>query len=244
MSLALLFFVVAAIYSTAGFGGGSAYIALMTLFGVPYERIPVVALTCNLIVVSAGVYHFARAGHLDWRALWPWVAGSVPAALVGGRMPITQPVFLWLLGGSLLAAGAALAWPVREPAGVRSANPAAAFAIGGGLGLLSGMVGIGGGIFLSPLVSWLRWATPKQAAAMAAAFIWLNSAAGLVGQLWKRSLPALDGEWALLAAAVLAGGQLGSRLGAGRIPQARVRQVTGLVVIAAGVTCCARLVAR
>ena len=228
------FFLVALTYSMAGFGGGSSYIALLVLAGVAHDRIPALGLVCNLVVVTTGAYHFARAGHFDWRLFWPFMVGSVPLALLGGRMPLKQDVFLWLLGGTLSVAGLLLLWPVTAGnAPLREPKRATCLALGAGLGLLSGMVGIGGGIFLAPLMLLRRWAEPKEVAAIAAVFILVNSVAGLAGQLWKNPVALAGGEWVWLAGAVLVGGQIGSRWGARRIPQDRVRQLTGLIVLLA-----------
>jgi uncharacterized protein len=224
------------IYSTAGFGGGSSYIALLALASFPHDQVPSIGLVCNLVVVTTGAYQFARAGHFNWRLFWPFMVGSVPLALVGGRLPLEQEVFFWLLGGTLAVAGMLLVWPVRSASNevvLRPPNRTGSLAIGAGLGLLSGMVGIGGGIFLAPILLLCRWAPPKQVAAISAVFILVNSAAGLTGQLWKNPSALDSGEWAWLAIAVFVGGQIGSRLGAKRISQARVRQLTGVIVLAA-----------
>lgn len=230
-----LFFAVALIYSMAGFGGGSTYIAVLALAGVAYDQIPVIALVCNIVVVAGGGYHFARAGHFRWQQFWPFALGSVPLALVGGRLPLTQAMFLWLLGTTLLSAGVLLLWPVRSQEAETAPPRGWSMAIGAGLGLLSGMVGIGGGIFLAPLLLLLRWASPKQVAALAAVFILLNSLAGLAGQLLKSSAVLLDWHWLALTGAVFVGGQIGSRLGAKQISQIRVRQLTGVIVLFAAV---------
>jgi uncharacterized membrane protein YfcA len=233
--LVLIFFLAALIYSMAGFGGGSTYIAILTLAGVTYDRIPLIALVCNIVVVAGGLYHFVRAGHFSWQQFWPFALGSVPLALLGGRLPLTQGIFLWLLGTTLLAAGILLLWPVKHRELQAPPPRCWCVAIGAGLGLLSGMVGIGGGIFLAPLLSLLRWAPPKQIAAIATAFIFLNSMSGLAGQLLKPSAVVFDWQWMELTGAVFIGGQIGSRLGATQISQARVRQLTGAIVLFAAV---------
>ena len=245
--IAAFFFAAAVIYSMAGFAGGSTYIAVLTLAGFAHDRIPVVALVCNIVVATGGAYHFVRAGHFHWRQFWPFALGSVPLALVGGRMPLTRESFLWLLGVSLLAAGGLLLWPVRKnlTEDATHAPPRGwSIIIGSGLGLLSGMVGIGGGIFLAPLLLLLRWATPKQVAAFSTVFILVNSVSGLTGQLLKSSAALNDWHWLALTGAVWVGGQLGSRLGAQRISQDRVRQLTGVIVLAAAVRILSGLLSR
>jgi uncharacterized membrane protein YfcA len=228
------FFVVALIYSMAGFGGGSSYIALLVLAGFAHDQIPAMGLVCNLVVVTTGAFYFVRAGHFNWRLFWPFMLGSVPLAVVGGRLPLQQELFFWLLGTTLGVAGLLLIWPVKAAdALVREPKRVTCLALGAGLGFLSGMVGIGGGIFLAPLLLLWRWAQPKQVAAIAAMFILVNSVAGLGGQLWKNPSALEGGEWLWLAGAVFVGGQIGSRLGAQRIAAARVRQLTGGIVLAA-----------
>jgi hypothetical protein len=237
-TLPLLFFGVAFIYSMVGFGGGSSYIALLALTGFPYDRIPPVALACNIVVVTGGVYHFARARHFNWGLFWPFMVGSVPMAFVGGRLPLREEVFLALLGTTLTVAGLMLLKSspnnTSEADTVHPPGRVACLATGAGLGLLSGMVGIGGGIFLAPLLLHLRWATAKQVAAVSAMFILVNSLSGLTGQLSKNPRALADWDWLVLVGAVLVAGQLGSHLGARRFSGARVRQLTGLVVLAAG----------
>ncbi len=230
------FFVVAMIYSMAGFGGGSSYIALLALVYFPHDRIPSIGLVCNLVVVTTGAYHFARAGHFNWRFFWPFMVGSVPLAFLGGRLPLKEEVFFLLLGGTLSVAGVLLLWPVKAALNEETTsapNQKVSLGIGAGLGLLSGMVGIGGGIFLAPLLLLWRWASPKQVAALSAVFILVNSIAGLAGQLWKNPSALAGGEILWLAGAVFVGGQIGSRLGARQIPQKQVRQLTGIIVLAA-----------
>lgn len=230
------FFLVALIYSMAGFGGGSSYIALLALACFPHDSIPSMGLVCNLVVVTASTYHFVRAGHFQWRLFWPFMVGSVPLAFLGGMVPLKQDLFFLLLGGTLCVAGLLLLWPIKEIAigsTTTAPNLKVSLGLGAGLGFLSGMVGIGGGIFLAPLLLLWRWAQPKQVAALAAAFILVNSAAGLAGQLWKNPSALAGNGIVWLAGAVFVGGQVGSQLGARQIPQVRVRQLTGGIVLAA-----------
>lgn len=236
MWMAGFFLVVALLYSMVGFGGGSSYIALMVLFDVPYERIPSLALVCNIIVVLGGAYHFVRRGHFRWNLLWPFMAGSVPMAFIGGRTPLSQHLFLVLLGTTLLVAGIRLLLLHRK-AGVaetQAFHPGWGIMAGAFLGLLAGLVGIGGGIFLAPLMLNLRWGFPKQVAATCSVFILVNSLSGLAGQLLKHQGTAdLLNFWPLFLAVVL-GGQVGSRIGAGVISQKWVRSLTGLLVVFVG----------
>ena len=154
IALAAAFLATALIYAIAGFGGGSTYTALLVLAGTDFRAVPILSLACNIIVVSAGTWRFARAGHFDWRRAWPLFVTSVPAAWIGGRLMIERELFIALLAGSLLVAALVMLWEPkwkREIApgpGPRWVEPIA----GGSLGLLAGIVGIGGGIFLAPLL--------------------------------------------------------------------------------------------
>ena len=230
----LAFFAVAVAYASVGFGGGSSYLALLALVGLPHDTIPQTALVCNLIVTAGGVWHFHRAGHLDARRALPFVTLSIPLAYLGGRIPIGRELFALLLGVSLLAAAVRMLIPSARFArprglGVREAW-AAGVPLGGALGFLSGLVGIGGGIFLAPIVILAGWASAKQAAGLASLFILVNSAAGLAGQMHKGA----HLEWMVvpLAVAALLGGQIGSRLGAHRLPQMGVqRLLAGLILL-------------
>jgi len=233
---ALLFVGVAFLYASVGFGGGSTYTALLIESGLSFELVPPVSLLCNLLVVSGGVYHYARAGHLDLRFAWPLLATSVPAAFAGGLLRLDEAVYLQILGGALLVAGGLLAadrrWPLAAPAAAR--RPYLNGALGLALGLLAGVTGIGGGIYLAPVLHLLRLADARTVAATCSLFILANSAAGLVGQLLKLGQEAavlLDTGLLWLPLAVLAGGQLGSRVGAFRLPAAPIRRLTGLVIL-------------
>jgi hypothetical protein len=234
MGLAASFFATALLYGAAGFGGGSTYNALLVLAGTDYRAVPVVALGCNILVVTVGSWRFARSGHVDWRRIWPLFVLSVPCAWLGGRIAVAETVFVGLLAASLLAAGLLMLWqPLWETearARVRSRwlEPLA----GGALGFLAGIVGIGGGIFLAPLLYMLRWGPPKAIAGTCAVFILANSASGLAGQLAKSDAgtDALLAHWPLFPA-VLAGGLIGSTLGSGRLDSGYVRILTALLIL-------------
>jgi hypothetical protein len=234
--LAALFFVTALLYGAAGFGGGSTYNALLVLAGADYRAVPVVALACNILVVAVGSWRFARSGHVDWRRIWPLFVLSIPFAWIGGRLVVAEIVFVGLLAASLLAAGLLMLWqPLWEkeaPARLRSRwiEPAAS----GAIGFLAGIVGIGGGIFLAPLLYLLRWGPPKAIAGTCAVFILANSLSGLAGQLAKGSGGAAGGALATywpLFPAVLVGGLIGSTLGSGRLDSRYVRILTALLIL-------------
>ncbi|MFN2258220.1 MAG: sulfite exporter TauE/SafE family protein [Parasphingopyxis sp.] len=236
-ALAALFALTALLYAMVGFGGGSTYNALLVLHGTDYRILPAIALICNIIVVSGGVWRFGRAGHLDWRRVRPWLVASVPAAWIGGRLPVSETLFIGALGGALLVAGLQLAIerkPAIEPGEERAVGWVVTLAAGGGLGFLAGLVGIGGGIFLAPLLYWMRWGSPRAIAGAASLFILVNSLAGLAGQLTKLDAigeaAAIAPYWPLFVA-VLLGGQIGSRLGSARIPPLLVKRLTALLIL-------------
>jgi uncharacterized membrane protein YfcA len=233
--LAALFFATALLYSAVGFGGGSTYNALLVLAGTDYRAVPVLALACNIIVVSAGSWRFARAGHVDWRGTWPLFAASIPMAWIGGRLVVAELVFVGLLAVSLFAAGLLMLWQPRRQSdrptrlGARWVEPVA----GGAIGFLAGMVGIGGGIFLAPLLYILRWGTARAIAGTCALFILANSIAGLAGQLAKghgAGAGILAAYWPLFPA-VMAGGLIGATLGSSRIDPAYLRILTAILIL-------------
>lgn len=230
-----LFFLTALIYAAAGFGGGSTYTALLALWNPDPAIIPVVSLCCNILVVSAGAWRFSREGHVDWRRIWPFFAASVPMAFAGGLLPVPRMVFIGLLSASLFVAGALLLWRPKARAGLppRSYSRWLEPALGGALGLLSGIVGIGGGIYLSPVLHLLRWGNPHAIAGTSAVFILANSLSGLAGQLAKSGSElgaVLVGHWPLFPA-VLVGGAIGSMLGAKRFDPHWLRVLTGLLIL-------------
>lgn len=214
LSLALSFFVIALLYATVGFGGGSSYIAILAVAGVPHTIIPKVSLLCNLLVVTGGMYHYYKNGHLSKKLILPFVLSSVPMAFLGGSYPIKEKTFFILLTLSLILCGIRILFlPDRKIEEVRPPSFLVATLAGGILGLLSGMVGIGGGIFLSPIIINMGWGRSKAAAATASVFIFLNSIAGLLGQFNKdQAFPDYE-TYVPLFLAVVVGGQLGSFIG-------------------------------
>ena len=236
--LPVAFFFVAVIYSAVGFGGGSTYIALLALSGQPAELIPLVALPCNILVVSLGSYFAVNRRDFDWRMAIPFLVSSVPMAFLGGITPIDERFYFLVLGSSLTLAGVSLCIrraPDESIVGAKSWRLAAI--IGGGLGLLSGMVGIGGGIFLAPILHYLRWASSKTIAALCSFFILINSFSGLAGQLLKSGADEafLQVTSALpLLGAVLLGGVIGGRFVIEGVAHQRVAQLTGALVLLVG----------
>lgn len=230
------FFFIALIYSSVGFGGGSSYLALLALLTVDFHLMRSTALLCNIMVVVGGVYIFYRESKLDLKKSWLLVLCSVPMAYVGGLWPIEQQTFFVLLGAVLVVVSVLL-WlqPEKNTAYGNPKYNTVAFKVivGGGLGLLSGLVGIGGGIFLSPILHFIRWDEAKKISALASFFILVNSISGLMGQLQQQ--PNLDWHfiWPLLLA-VFAGGQIGSRLGAKKFNPVYVKRITAVLILVAG----------
>ena len=238
---AFAFIAVAFLYASVGFGGGSTYTAILIESGLYWELVPPVSLVCNLVVVSGGVYHFAKAGHLNLRFAAPLVATSVPAAFFGGYLRLVESSFLQILGVALLISGLLMLLDRQWREGSVSV-PRAGSAIGLGLGLvlggLAGITGIGGGIYLAPVLHLFRLAEAKTVAATCSLFILVNSLAGLAGQLAKLGESAgelLNVEYLVLPLAVLIGGQVGSRAGANWFEASHIRCLTGLVIIVVAV---------
>lgn len=240
MLLSVLFFATAALYATVGFGGGSTYTALLALAEIDYRILPVLSLICNIIVVSGGVYRFARAHHFDlWRAL-PWTVISVPMAWLGGYLHIPERLFIGLLGLALLGAAFLMFMqgqtePHEDMRRTVRNTPLIPIGVGGGLGFISGVTGIGGGIFLAPVLYLLRWDSPRMISGMCSFFILVNSLAGLTGQFMKQDnlqdiYEPLLSFW-MLFPAVFIGGQLGSYMGAMRIDQRSIRIMVMLLML-------------
>ncbi len=232
--LLLCFFFVALIYSSVGFGGGSSYLALMAqpFFGLLPETIRPSALLCNIVVVTGGVIIFYRDGKLSWKEIWPFLVASVPMAMVGGYWKLSDSTFFILLGFTLLLAAIFL-WIKPDAGKGKSLNVPGQVAVGGGIGLLSGLVSIGGGIFLSPVLHLINWAEAKKISALASAFILVNSMGGLVGQ-FVAGTHTID--WAFifpLLLAVLVGGQIGSRLGSKTFNSIYIRRITAVLIFVA-----------
>ena len=214
--LAILFLVSATLYSSVGFGGGSTYLALLLIWGIPYFIFPIVALSCNIIVVSGNCFNYIRAGNLNLKLLLPYLIGSIPLAYIGGLLPIEKKLFEILLFLVLAIAGTLLLFNFKsyddKEENYKKIPSIISVLIGGILGFVSGVVGIGGGIFLSPILFLLRAGKPKHIVTAASLFILLNSIFGIIGQLSKNTvLSEIQNYWYLLVA-VLIGGQIGNFL--------------------------------
>lgn len=232
MWLTGLFALVAVIYASVGFGGGSTYTALLSLWGVEYQLIPILSLLCNIIVVTGGSIRFVRAGLISWPQVLPLLLVSAPLAFVGGLVPLKQWLFLTILGGALFASAIAL---VVQPEKMTARNlpRAALLAISATVGLMAGLSGIGGGIFMAPVLHLIRWADGKRIAAFASLYILINSIAGLLGQLGKSGAASLWGQvsdYGILLLAVFVGGQLGSYFGLRYFSPRVLRTMTAILV--------------
>jgi len=225
-------FVIATLYSSVGHAGASGYIAVMTLLSVAPAEIRPIALTLNILVASIGTWQFWRAGHFEWQLFWPFALLSVPAAFIGGYLNLPVHLFRILVGIALLVSAAQFLLRPRAESAPRQPRTSAALGIGAGLGLLSGLTGTGGGIFLTPLLIQMGWARTKAAAAVSAPFILFNSASGLLGNLSAtRSFP---GFALVLIFAALLGGSVGSYFGSHRLPHTAIKRLLAIVLCIAG----------
>jgi len=214
--LAIMFLVTATLYSSVGFGGGSTYLALLLIWGIPYSIFPVIALSCNIIVVSGNSLNYVKAGNLNLKLLLPYLIGSIPLAYIGGSLSVEKEIFEILLFLVLLIAGSLLLFNFKSydviNQSYRKIPTGISVLIGGIIGFVSGVVGIGGGIFLSPILFLLKNAKPKHIITTASLFILINSISGIIGQLTKNEvLDQIKDYWYLLIA-VLIGGQIGNFL--------------------------------
>lgn len=230
--LAFAFLVAALLYAAVGFGGGSTYTALLLLGGVAVGLVPAISLACNIVVVSGGTVRFARSGMMPWAKALPLIAVAAPLAFLGGLTPVKQGLLVALLGVSLLASAIAL---LVQPQAAKplDLSPRLLLPIAAALGYLAGVVGIGGGIFLAPILHLIRWAEARAVAATASLFILVNSLFGLTGQLIKGKgaamLHAVAGHWPLLIA-VLIGGAIGTQIAVRTGPAVLIRRLTALLV--------------
>ena len=219
MPVVIAFLAIAAVaflYSAVGHAGASGYIAVMTLLGVATPAIRPTALLLNIFVAILGTFHFARAGHFQWRLFWPFALLSIPASFAGGALRLPTAALKMLLAAVLLLSAVRLVFHKADPPVVHAPPTPVALGIGAGVGFLSGITGTGGGIFLTPLLLLCKWATTRSAAAVTVVFVLANSVSGLAGYLSSRQVfPPF--AWALAIAAMLGGG-VGSYLGSSTLP--------------------------
>lgn len=230
--LTVAVFAVAFLYSCVGHAGASGYIAAMTLFGLGPEVVKPTALALNILVATVACWQFRRAGHFSWSLFWPLALASLPCAFAGGYMNLPSRVFKAAVGVVLLASAARFLFDPPDETTVKPPSIPASLGVGAGLGLLSGLTGTGGGIFLTPLAIFLRWERTKTIAAVSAAFILVNSVSGLAG--FFAQTRAFPGVVPTLAFAALAGGTAGSYLGSARLPHTAIKRLLAVVLTIAG----------
>lgn len=234
LAIAALIFVVALLYSTVGHAGASGYLAAMALFGIsPFVMKPT-ALSLNILVAVVGTVRFYRAGFFSWRTFWPFALTSIPASYIGGSLTLPVPIYKSIVGIVLLYSAVRLFFSAAhaDKKATRTAPIVLALIIGAAIGLLSGLTGVGGGIFLSPILLLMHWAKAKETSGVAVAFILVNSIAGLLGHASSVSVvPRTIVYW---APAALIGGWIGTELGTRVLPVAGVRRWLSVVLLLAG----------
>ena len=229
----ILFFVVATLYSSVGFGGGSSYLAILALTGIAFTQIRATALLCNIVVVGGNVILYHQQKKIDWKKITPLILFSIPFSYLGGFLKINQEIFFILLGFTLFFAAITM-WISKKIVtnkleGVNN-NVINNGLTGGFIGFISGMVGIGGGIFLAPILHFTNWNTPKKIAATASIFILVNSISGFFGQYLN---PDFKINWNLtiiLLITVFLGGQIGSRLSSQYFSQIQIKKATAVLI--------------
>jgi uncharacterized membrane protein YfcA len=237
--IAALIFIVAVLYSTVGHAGASGYLAAMALFGLPPAVMKPTALTLNIIVAAVGTFRFIRAGFFSWRTFWPFAVASIPAAFIGGWLTLPAAVYKAIVGAVLLYSAVRIFFSAKRADDHETHTVPIAIALlwGAGIGFLSGLTGVGGGIFLSPLLLLMHWSKTKETSGVSVTFILVNSIAGLLGHgLFAQvttvaTLPRAALMW---GPAALVGGLIGTELGTRRLPIAGIRRWLSVVLVIAG----------
>ncbi len=232
--VAAIFFIIAFVYSVVGLGGGSSYTAMMAIMGFSALAIPMVSLTLNLLVTSIGSFNFIRKKHLRWRLLTPFIVTSIPMSYYGGSLHLSKEFFYWVLLVSLLFVAVRIYfWKVTTlTLNMNEFMKVSVSLVAGSiLGLVAGIAGIGGGIYLVPLIILLGLGSAKQAAACGVVFIWINSLVGLLSRLQYN--PMELGVFPYMVAAVLVGATMGSYMGAVRYSAKKMEKILGIIVIVA-----------
>ena len=232
--IAVLIFAIALLYSTVGHAGASGYLAVMALFGLTPLVMKPTALVLNILVAIVGTIRFARAGFFRWRLFWPFAVTSIPASFIGGALTLPIPIYKSIVGAVLLYSAIRLFFEAKT-AETKQTTPVpivVALVLGATIGLLSGLTGVGGGIFLSPVLLLMHWAKAKETSGVAVAFILVNSISGLLGHV--ASVNFLAPEIMYWAPAALLGGWVGSELGTRVLPVSGVRRWLSVVLILAG----------
>ena len=233
--LSILFFVTAILYASVGFGGGSTYLVLLLIWNIPYYIFPVIALVCNIFVVSGNSFNYIKAGNLNLKLLMPYLIGSIPLAFIGGSLPIEKDLFEIFLFLVLSFAGLLLLINFKsyddEDKIYKNIPIFISILIGGILGFVSGIVGIGGGIFLSPILFLIKAGKPKHIVTAASLFILINSISGVIGQLTKSVVLSEISNYWYLFFAVIIGGHIGNFLNLKLFPTRILALVTSLLVL-------------
>jgi uncharacterized protein len=232
--IAALILVVALLYSTVGHAGASGYLAVMALFGISPLVMKPTALVLNILVAIIGTIRFSRAGFFSWRVFWPFVITSIPASFIGGSLTLPVPIYKSIVGAVLLYSALRLFFSAAHADQKETKRPPVVIAlvIGAVIGLLSGLTGVGGGIFLSPVILLMHWAKAKETSGVAVAFILVNSIAGLLGHV--SSVSYVPHDIVYWAPAALIGGCIGTELGTRVLPVAGVRRWLSVVLVLAG----------
>lgn len=236
--LTLAFFAVATLYSAVGFGGGSSYLAILTLVLTSFFAIRTTALLCNFTVVSGSCLLYYRSGHLHLKKFLPFVLTSIPMAFLGAAFKLEEHIFFILLALALIVSAIALIYQtlaLKANFSVKEYPSYTPYILGAVIGLLSGLVGIGGGIFLAPVLNHMKWDKPIVIASLASFFILVNSVSGIGGLFISDSFEVFWPEILALLFAVLLGGQLGVRLSLGKLSAKRIRMLTALLVLFVGI---------
>tara|TARA_B100000965_G_scaffold95385_2_gene77870 strand:+ start:972 stop:1718 length:747 start_codon:yes stop_codon:yes gene_type:complete len=233
--LSILFFVTALLYASVGFGGGSTYLALLLIWDIPYYIFPVIALVCNIFVVSGNSFNYIKAGNFNFKLLFPYLIGSIPLAFFGGSLEIDKNLFEIFLFLVLAFAGIMLLLNFKSyddnEKTYKKITIYISVSIGGILGFISGVVGIGGGIFLSPILFLIKAGKPKHIVTTASLFILINSISGVIGQLTKSVVFSDISNYWYLFMAVIVGGQIGNFLNLKIFPTKILALVTSLLVL-------------
>jgi uncharacterized protein len=232
LPVSLGIFIIAVLYSSAGHAGASGYIAVMSLFSLSPSFIKPAALVLNILVSALAFWHFRKGGHFSWSLFWPFVLLSIPFAFVGGYLQLQDRIFEILVGVVLILSALRFVYGFEEHDEISTPSKPASIGSGAGIGLLAGMTGTGGGIFLTPLLLIMRWSVPKKAAAVTTLFIFANSISGLAGNITSTlSLPLFSLPFMVAA---IAGGAIGSWLGSFRLPGRTIKHVLSVVLLIAG----------
>ena len=233
--LSILFFVTAILYASVGFGGGSTYLALMLIWDIPYYIFPVIALICNIFVVSGNSFNYIKAGNLNLKLLLPYLVGSIPLAFFGGSLQIDKSLFEIFLFIVLTLAGTMLLINFKSyddnESTYRNVPIFISIIIGAILGFISGVVGVGGGIFLSPILFLIKAAKPKHIVTAASLFIFINSISGVIGQLTKNIVLSDISNYWYLFLVVIIGGHIGNYLNLKIFPTRFLALITSVLVL-------------